>query len=295
METRQQVTMTSGQQEELLQDIDIGFKWVKGQFSIDDVIKKIGKPDRISNQNDCMEYRYYPHKLMTVVFHFDKIDYPNGNPVIGTFSISVGNDVHTNIPYESFDNLGMKRIARGERLDSVRIENADFFSPDGVIDTSGSLPKNYVSFGWRLPMPEDSPYDIKAAAAYLGEWINPNGEKVFGNFRNAVDLRKVVISRSYLLPDDLNKRNHAKREKYGYMNLRTGMTCPETGLWEGWTKECGATDILQLEKGQKFDMVRTVPVYKDRSSCPMVEGQWMWLCSLVELSGFSWYGITLKG
>ncbi|CAG9269532.1 hypothetical protein [Paraburkholderia unamae] len=113
-------------------------------------------------------------------------------------------------------------------------------------------------------------------------------------------LWMVDITRAYpyLTPEMRKKKREEeqfkKREKYGYMNLRTGMTCPETGLWEGWTKECGATDILQLEKGQKFDMVRTVPVYKDRSSCPMVEGQWMWLCSLAELSGFSWYGITLK-
>ncbi|OBR46329.1 hypothetical protein A6456_38325 [Paraburkholderia tropica] len=86
-----------------------------------------------------------------------------------------------------------------------------------------------------------------------------------------------------------------KREKYGYMNLCTGGVCPESGYWEGWTKESGPTDILSVEKGQKFDLVRTVPLTTARSSCPMVPGQWMWLCSLEEARGFQWMGLTLNG
>jgi hypothetical protein len=103
------------------------------------------------------------------------------------------------------------------------------------------------------------------------------------------------ITRTYLTPQELQERNHAKRQKYGYMNLCTGSVCPESGYWEGWTKASGPTDILRVEKGQKFDMVRTVPLYQDRSTCPMIEGQWMWLCSLEQARGFQWMGFTLEG
>lgn len=111
----------------------------------------------------------------------------------------------------------------------------------------------------------------------------------------------IDITRAYpLLTPEMRKQKREeerlkKREKYGYMSLCTGGVCPETGYWEGWTKESGPTDILRVEKGQKFDVVRTVPLTTDRSSCPMVPGQWMWLCSLEEARGFQWKGFTLNG
>ncbi|WP_321893611.1 hypothetical protein [Paraburkholderia tropica] len=114
-------------------------------------------------------------------------------------------------------------------------------------------------------------------------------------------LMSIHISRAYpYLTPEMRKQKREeerlkKREKYGYMNLCTGGVCPETGYWEGWTKESGPTDILRIEKGQKFDAVRTVPLTTDRSSCPMVPGQWMWLCSLEEARGFQWKGFTLNG
>ncbi|MEI7297845.1 hypothetical protein WCQ02_37525 [Paraburkholderia tropica] len=114
-------------------------------------------------------------------------------------------------------------------------------------------------------------------------------------------LMRITISRyyPYLTPEMRKQKREEerlkKREQYGYMNLCTGGVCPETGYWEGWTKESGPTDILRVEKGQKFDAVRTVPLTTDRSSCPMVPGQWMWLCSLEEARGFQWKGFTLNG
>ncbi|CAM2156366.1 MULTISPECIES: hypothetical protein [Paraburkholderia] len=111
----------------------------------------------------------------------------------------------------------------------------------------------------------------------------------------------VRIARAYpLLTPEMRKQKREeerlkKRNDYGYMNLCTGGVCPESGYWEGWTKESGPTDILRIEKGQKFDVVRTVPLTTDRSSCPMVPGQWMWLCSLEEARGFQWKGFTFNG
>ncbi|HTR06748.1 MAG TPA: hypothetical protein VMJ11_08850 [Paraburkholderia sp.] len=52
-------------------------------------------------------------------------------------------------------------------------------------------------------------------------------------------------------------------------------------------------DILQVEKGRKFDVVRTVPATPG-DNCPMVSGQWMWLCPLDEMPGFEWKGIKLR-
>ncbi|HHY6932798.1 TPA: hypothetical protein ACV4T7_006797, partial [Burkholderia ambifaria] len=55
-------------------------------------------------------------------------------------------------------------------------------------------------------------------------------------------LDEVRISRAYkiLTPEEREQRRleeqQAKRHKYGLMNLCTGMLCPETGIWQGYTK-----------------------------------------------------------
>ncbi|WP_321961459.1 hypothetical protein [Paraburkholderia sp. J7] len=288
-----QKKMSEAQQRALLRYVDIGLNWIKGGISFDDVVRTLGKPEFKSDQLGKIEYDWFPENIMTVSFTFDRENSADDKPTISTFRISVADSVHTNIPYEQFDSLGMQRVARGERLDNIRTEKDEFFSPNGMIDTSGSLPKNYVRFAWRQPLPEDSPYDIYASFGYLGEWINPHIVGGLSNFRNAVDLRDITISRFYLLPEELQQRNEAKRQKYGYMNLRTGSVCPETGLWEGWT-ETGATDVLQVEKGRKFDVVRTVPAWEG-GSCPMIDGRWYWLCSPDQVAGFTWHGVNLRG
>lgn len=111
-------------------------------------------------------------------------------------------------------------------------------------------------------------------------------------------LNLIRIERAYpiLTPQERKQKreqqNHEKREKYGYMNLCTGMICPESGLWEGWTME-GPTDILRVTKGDKFDVVRTVSADKG-GTCPMINGQWMWLCPPDEIRGFVWKGMRLS-
>ncbi|WP_143752741.1 hypothetical protein, partial [Burkholderia ubonensis] len=53
-------------------------------------------------------------------------------------------------------------------------------------------------------------------------------------------LGEIRISRTYkiLTPEERKQRRleerQAKRQKYGEMNLCTGMLCPETGLWQGY-------------------------------------------------------------
>ncbi len=119
---------------------------------------------------------------------------------------------------------------------------------------------------------------------------NPSGK---------VRLVRITIDRDYpyLTPAMRKKKreeqNQKKRQTYGYMNLCTGVTCPESGVWEGWTRD-GPTDVMRFERGQQFDAVRTVSL-EQGGSCPMVPGRWFWLCSVNEETGTVWKGIVLKG
>ncbi|MEI7296108.1 hypothetical protein WCQ02_28505 [Paraburkholderia tropica] len=148
-------------------------------------------------------------------------------------------------------------------------------------------------YRYRANEKPDSQFPVSVELGYSdADPTDPTGTRI-------LDL--ITIRRAYpLLTPEMRKQRREeerfkKREKYGYMNLCTGGVCPESGYWEGWTKESGPTDILRVEKGQKFDAVRTVPLTTDRSSCPMVPGQWMWLCSLEEARGFQWKGFMLNG
>ncbi|AOK21103.1 hypothetical protein WT26_29525 [Burkholderia cepacia] len=98
-------------------------------------------------------------------------------------------------------------------------------------------------------------------------------------------LGEIRISRTYkiLTPEERKQRRleerQAKRQKYGEMNLCTGMLCPETGLWQGYTKTSSPTNLV-LRKGQRFPMVRTLThreEHEQRRHTELVAGQWMWL------------------
>ncbi len=112
-------------------------------------------------------------------------------------------------------------------------------------------------------------------------------------------LDQITITRvyPYLTPATRKKKreeqNQKKRQTYGYMNLCSDAPCPESGVWEGWTNE-GPTDVMRFERGQQFDAVRTVSL-EQGGSCPMVPGQWFWLCSVNEETSTVWKGISLKG
>lgn len=98
-------------------------------------------------------------------------------------------------------------------------------------------------------------------------------------------LAIIEISRAYtiLTPEERKQRRledrQAKRQKYGEMNLRTGMLCPETGLWEGFTT-VSSSDQLVVYKGRRFPTVRTLTPREEREQRRVTEhvaGQWMWL------------------
>ncbi|MFT4067896.1 hypothetical protein [Paraburkholderia sp.] len=271
--TMMEKQMTLDQQAKLLDFTRIGLKWIAGQISFDDVTGLLGKPLHCYESNQAIDCTYYPDKVMWVTFSLDKLHPVNSKPSIRDFRIKVEDlayNVHTDIPLENFDHLGLYRIVHGETIDGVRTENSDFFLPNGIIDPSGFYPDNYVSFGYRLPLPPDSLFDVYASFYYLGEWAKPTKERgaTLDNLRVVVDLRNVAISRHYLTPEELEQRRLAKRQKYGMMDLRTGMVCPETGMWEGWT-QAGLVGKALVQAGDRFGQVL-------QPGAPSADARWMW-------------------
>ena len=271
--TKMEKQMTLDQQAQLLYLTRIGLKWIAGQISFDDVTRELGQPLQRNESDQTINYTYYPEKVMLVTFSLDKHHLVDGKPGIRDFRIKVEDlayNVHTNIPLEIFETLGLHRIVHGESIDGVRTESSDFFSPNGIIDPSGFYPDNYVSFGYRFPFPPNSPFDIYASFYYLGVWAQPTRERGanLDNLRTAVDLRNLIISRYYLTPEELEQRRLAKRQKYGMMNLRTGMVCPETGLWESWT-QAGVVGKAVVHAGDRFKPYL-------RLDMPPAEVRWMW-------------------
>ncbi|KVO80155.1 hypothetical protein WL61_17930 [Burkholderia ubonensis] len=271
--------MTAEQQAMLMHFTNIGLKWVAGQMSFEEVTRRLGRPEFRSEQIDIVEYVYFPEKVMSISFIFNRLRSTDGKPSIDTFSIQVRDDVRTNIPYERFDSLGLHRVVRGESIDGVRTEAADFFYPTGIAQVYGIRPKNSVTFSYRLPLNPDSKFDVYAGFGYLGEWVNESGEWTLNNFRNAVDLRSLNIGRHYLTPEELRQRQQAKRQKYGEMNLCTGMVCPETAIWQAWTSN-GPTDAHVVFEGRPFPTARnlTYEEAKEQQRYPTREhARWMWL------------------
>ncbi|WP_157651569.1 hypothetical protein [Burkholderia ubonensis] len=274
-------TMTEVQQAKLMQFVRVGLQWVAGKIPFDEVERTFGKPKKYEADGVRMvDYAYYVgDDVITVEFFYDKLSPINGKPRLDGFELKVKEGVNTNIPYETWDGLGLARAKRGALIDGVRADQGDFFDPTGLRDITGWDPKNYVTFSYRLPMPPDSPFDVGAGFGYLGEWISEQGGATLSNFRNAVNLRDLGVGRHYLTPDELHERELAKRQKYGEMNLRTGMPCPETGVWQGFAGNC-TPDVTVVWKGQRFPSVRTLTHLEEREQrrpTNWVDGQWMWL------------------
>ncbi|MET1535251.1 hypothetical protein [Burkholderia sola] len=99
-------------------------------------------------------------------------------------------------------------------------------------------------------------------------------------------LDEVRIRRAYkiLTPDERKQRRleeqQAKRQKYGEMNLCTGMLCPETGIWQGYSKTSESHRLL-IRKGQKFPDVRKLTPWEQAQRAQYADlfepGRWMWL------------------
>ncbi|KAG8153749.1 hypothetical protein [Burkholderia catarinensis] len=140
---------------------------------------------------------------------------------------------------------------------------------------------NLQSFRYRSKYIPGSKFPIDVDLGY----INP----VDGSFPKKLWI--VDIRRAYkiLTPEEREqhrlKEQQAKRHKYGLMNLCTGMLCPETGIWQGYTKT-SSSDIHLIWKGQKFPDVRKLTPWEQAEQNQYTNlfepGQWMWVEEYVE-------------
>gem|GEM_PF-831776 len=140
---------------------------------------------------------------------------------------------------------------------------------------------NLQSFRYRSKDVPGSKFPIDVDLGY----INP----VDGSFPQRLWI--VEISRIYriLTPEEREQRRleeqQAKRHKYGLMNLCTGMLCPETGIWQGYTKT-SSSDIHMIRKGHEFPDVRTLTPREQAERKQYTNlfepGQWMWVKEYVE-------------
>jgi hypothetical protein len=209
---------------------------------------------------------------MTVDFIYDKTRLVEGKAAVNRLRITVDEQVHTNIPKEIYeDRLALHRLVLGESIDGLRTEKGPYFVPDGIVSATNP---NLVSFGYRQVLPPDSLYDVYIVVKYLGSFENDGPE--FRSLQHPANLRSIQINRVYLAPEELEQRRLVKRQKYGEMNLCTGMPCPETGLWEGWT-ENGATDMLVVRKGDAFQHARLSSNVNHRDWYRFASARWMWL------------------
>jgi hypothetical protein len=208
--------MTPDQQALFLHFFETGLKWVAGHITFDDVVQRVGKPKNQSEQFDRIRYGYYLEDIMTIHFMYNKPKLVDGKPRIAYVKLKVGDYIRTSIPYERFDNmgLGLHRLVRGELIDGVRREHRDFFAPTGALEPSGFHGKNFVTFGYRLPMPHDSLFDVAAGSSYIVEWIDDDDAPVLSNIRKAENLRTLGVGRYYLDAEELEQRYQAARRKY---------------------------------------------------------------------------------
>ncbi|HDR9192601.1 hypothetical protein [Burkholderia vietnamiensis] len=274
--------MDDAQQEQLLRIFGIGLQWATGEISFDEVKRSLGAPSRFYDDApnagaDMSQYSYFLNG-MTVNFIYDKARLVDGMPVVNEFRIDVDEHFRTNIPKESYEGrLPLHRLVVGESIDGVRTETSPYFLPSGIVAADDF---NRARFSYREVLLPDSPYDVYVGVDYLGKFENDGPE--FRSLRNSVNLRGIQINRVYLTPKELQQREQAKRQKYGEMNLCTGMLCPETGMWQGFSENSSA-DVTVVWKGQKFPSVRTLTHQEEREQrrpTSWVAGQWMWLREL---------------
>ncbi|KVM45674.1 hypothetical protein WJ58_31155 [Burkholderia ubonensis] len=158
----------------------------------------------------------------------------------------------------------------------------DFWvDPDGnreygnEIMTRTPYAPNEQSFHYRSKNVPGSKFPVNVNLAYA----NP----LDGSFPQM--LAEVTIKRAYtiLTPEERRERRleerQAKRQKYREMNLRTGMLCPETGLWQGYVHGSSSCRFV-IREGQRFPVVRTLTPSEEleqRRRSEFLAGQWMWV------------------
>jgi hypothetical protein len=261
-------SMTAAQQQQMLGIAEVGLRWISGKIDFEDVKKAYGEPKSRRDTNE-IGYAYFPGDALTAAFYFDKERIVDGRPAVKRFVLTVDTYFEPHIRMSDYETrLGLQRLVRGEKIDGLRVEVGDFFNPGSRC--AGCNPNN-VMLGYRLPLSPDSLFDVNADFDYLGNHDAPDR----ASLRDPENLREITFTRTYLTPTELEQRRAARRQQYGLMDLRTGMLCPETAIWEGWT-ENGATDATVVYAGRIFPTARNVP-YEKPIPYEWVDARWMWL------------------
>ena len=260
--------MTIAQQEQMLQAMQIGLNWIQGTVDFDEVRRVLGQPTRLRDDIE-LGYVFVVGHALTAQFFFDKTRTVDGAPAVKRFVLTVDTYFEPHIRMSDYETrLGLQRLVRGEKIDGLRVVRREFFNPGSRC--AGCNP-NDVILGYRLPLPPDSLFDVYADFSYLGTHDAPD----YASLRDPENLREITFTRTYLTPVELDQRRAARRQQYGMMGLCTGMLCPETAIWEGWT-ENGATDATVVYAGRIFPTARNVP-YEQPIPYEWVAARWMWL------------------
>jgi hypothetical protein len=260
-------SMTPAQQQQMLAIAEVGVRWISGEINFEDVKRMYGEPKRHWVDNE-FGYAYFPGSFLAAEFYFYKDRIIGGQPAVKRFVLTVNTYFESHIDMSDYETrFGLHRLVRGEKIDGLRTEISEFFNPGRCADCD----RNSVLLGYRVPLPPDSLFDVYGNFYYLGKNDTPD----YASLRDPKNLREITFTRTYLTPAELEQRRAARRQQYGLMDLRTGMLCPETAIWEGWT-ENGPTDATIVYAGKTFPTARNVP-YENPIPYEWVDARWMWL------------------
>ncbi|WP_250471127.1 hypothetical protein [Caballeronia sp. GAFFF1] len=259
--------ITADSRTRLIELAKIGVAWVAGRARLEDVEKRFGASRLIGPLDDEKTYSF-SNSDYGVFFNWNP-RLENANQRLGSRTVEIRLQSDTRVKIkgdELMEALGLRPTKAGELIDGVRRESLEHYAFVPIPDANA----NRVHLNYRLPQADDSDFEVYAGFEY---------ERFPGQLNTAVDnmdsFRQLEVSRQYLTPEELNQRNHAKRQKYGYMDLRTGMLCPETGWWEGWTIH-NHVDKAIIRAGQAFPKAN-LPIGANASQGAwFVDAQWLW-------------------
>lgn len=219
----------------------LGVQWVAGKVSIQDVEREYGLLS-VLQSNDHYLYTFNGRGFGASFTWYEERERQKAF-VSRKFEIAPETWVGVAIDRDELkDALGLVRREKGEIVDGIE-DRLDYYAPP----IPGLNP--YVAhLNYRLPLAHCSEYDVTASFDYE---VRPDQPRA--TLDSTENLRSVQVSRWYLTSAQFEQRNHAKRVKYGSMNLRTGMVCPETGFWQAWTDSGSITKPFVWWAGRRFE------------------------------------------
>ncbi|WP_408608267.1 hypothetical protein [Caballeronia insecticola] len=226
----------------------LGTLWVAGKITLEDVEARYGNPELIELPNYDEKTYLFDKGDYGVAFKWNlKNENAKNQRDSRMLEVRLEANVRVNIDRDELkDALGLNRTKVGELIDGVRVEQLRYFN----FNIPGLGDPDDVLLNYRLPLPNDSEFDVLASFDY-----RRLPEQVGSALETTQNIRSLEVHRKYLTPAELQQRNDAKRQKYGYIGLCTGMICPEAGYWEAWGPN-GALDVELMKTGECYPTAR---------------------------------------